>query len=94
MDALPWYRSPVFIGAIVSILSQFVVLIGIADQITTEDIAKWVDVTFQVIALGSAGYAAWKRKRSDIQPLTLNKARAESHPATLANKGFPDEPVT
>lgn len=94
MDAQPWYRSRVFIGAVVSILSQLVVLLGIADQITTEDIAKWVDVSFQVIALGAAGYAAWKRKRSDIQPLTLNKTRAENHPATLANKGFPDEPVT
>lgn len=76
LPAIPWYRSPVFISVGVSIVSQIVVLLGISDQVTTDDIAKGVDLTFQIIALGAAGYAAWKRKRSAIQPLTLTKKDA------------------
>lgn len=77
MDALPFYRSPVFISLLVSIISQIAAVAGVADAVTTEDIAKGVDLTLQLVALGAAGYAAWKRKRSNIQPLTLTKGGAE-----------------
>lgn len=82
MDAVPFYRSPVFISLLVSIVSQIAAVAGVADVVTTEDIAKSVDLTLQLIALGAAGFAAWKRKRSNIQPLTLTKGGAEKQNAT------------
>jgi hypothetical protein len=82
MDALPWYRSPVFVSVCVSIISQLAVVLDVADQVTTDDIAKWVDLTLQLVALGFAGFAAWKRKRSDIQPLTLTKGGAQKQNVT------------
>jgi hypothetical protein len=81
VDALPFYRSPVFISVIVSIITQATVVLGVADAVTTEDIAKFVDLTLQIVALAAAGYAAWKRKRSNIQPLTLTKGGAEKQNA-------------
>lgn len=77
IDALPFYRSPVFISLLVSIVTQILSLLGVADAVTTEDIAKGVDLALQLVSLGAAGYAAWKRKRSSIQPLTLTKGAAE-----------------
>jgi hypothetical protein len=82
MDALPWYRSPVFISVLVSIVTQTTVVLGVADSVTTDDIAKFVDLGLQIVALSAAGYAAYKRKRSDIQPLTLTKGGAEKQNAT------------
>jgi len=89
MDAMVWWRSPVFVGAIVSVISQILALSGLAEDIPSEDLSKIVDGSLQVIALAAAGYAAWKRQRSLIQPLTLTKGNAEAHPATVANAAEP-----
>jgi hypothetical protein len=77
VNAIPWYQSRVFIGAVVSIISQLLVLIGKQDVIPVDVITSNVEALFQIIALAAAGYAAWKRKTSDIQPLTITKAAAE-----------------
>lgn len=83
MNAIPWYQSPVMIGAVVSIVSQLVVLFGL--NIAPDVLSKDVDAVFQVLALAAAGYAAWKRKTSAVQPVTLTQKRADTHPATLAS---------
>jgi hypothetical protein len=67
---------------LVSIFTQLAVILGVADTVTTEDIAKGVDLTLQLVSLGAAGYAAYKRKKSNIQPLTLTKGGAEKQNAT------------
>lgn len=77
MNALPWYRSPVFVGAVVSIISQLLVLIGKQDLIPIDVLTRNVEALFQFIALGAGLYSAWKRKTSDIQPLTITKKAAE-----------------
>lgn len=77
MNAIPWYRSPVFAGALVSILSQLAVLLGLSDQISNDDIAKSVDAGLQLAALGAALFAAIKRWRSNVQPLAATAAGAE-----------------
>lgn len=76
-NAIPWYRSPVYIGAITSLVTQVLVLIGVADKIAPGDVAKYVDAVLQLCALGGAALAWWKRQRSDVQPLTLTKKSAE-----------------
>lgn len=76
MNAIPWYQSRVYIGAVVAIISQIVVLLGKQDAIPIESISTNVEAAFQLIALLATGYAAWKRQRSSEQPLTLTKAGA------------------
>lgn len=71
MNTLPWYKSPVFIGAVTTIISQIIVLLGKQDLYPIDVITKQVQSVFEIIALVSALYAGWKRMRSDIQPLTL-----------------------
>lgn len=77
MNAIPWYSSRVFIGAVVSIISQLLVLIGKQDVIPVDVITSNVEAFFQLVALAAAGYAAWKRKASDVQPLTVSKKAAD-----------------
>lgn len=80
LPAIPWYRSPVLIGAVVSVISQLIVLgepLGLRLNWTSEEITTGVSAVFQVIALAAAGFAAWKRYRSPAQPVTLTAAKAE-----------------
>jgi hypothetical protein len=77
LDPIPWYRSQVYVGAIVSLLTQLTVLFGVAHLVTPADIQANVDAALQLVALASAAYAAYKRQRSDVQPLTLTKAAAD-----------------
>jgi hypothetical protein len=79
------------IGAIVSILSQAMVIFGV--QVAPDTISKDVDAVFQVIAIGAGLYSAYKRKTSTLQPLTLTQTGADLHPQTLANAQAP-LPVT
>lgn len=36
-DTLPWYKSKIIVGAVISIASKVLVLTGILDQFTPED---------------------------------------------------------
>ncbi len=83
MNAIPWFSSPVMVGAVVSILSQAFVIFGV--QVAPDTISKDVDAVFQVIAIGAGLYSAYKRKSSTIQPLTLTQTGADIHPQTIAN---------
>lgn len=78
LDPIPWYRSPVYVGAIVSLLTQLTVLFGVAHLVTPEQIQTNVDAALQLVALGAAAFAAYKRQKSDVQPLTLTKASADA----------------
>lgn len=77
MNAIPWYQSRVYIGAVVAIISQIIVLLGKQDVVPVEAISTNVEAAFQLIALVATGYAAWKRQRAVEQPLTLTKTGAE-----------------
>jgi len=83
MNAIPWFQSPVMIGAVVSILSQALAIFGV--QVAPDTINKDVTAVFQVIAIGSGLYSAYKRKTSTVQPLTLTQTGADIHPQTIAN---------
>jgi len=74
MNPVMWYQSPVFSGALVSILSQLCVLFGVADKFTPDFISSKVNALMQLVALGSALYALIKRKTSAVQPVALTKA--------------------
>jgi hypothetical protein len=89
MNAIPWYRSPVYIGAVVTILSTLASLAPktfTALGLTSPDaISHTVDTVFQLIALGAGAFTAYKRSSSTAQPLTLTQTGADIHPATIAN---------
>jgi hypothetical protein len=72
MNAIPWYKSPVYIGIITSIISQIVVLIGRQDAI------GYVEAVFQVIALIALAVAEVKRRTSPIQPIAATRSSAEA----------------
>ena len=75
---LPWYRSPVYVGIVTSIISQLLALIGRADLFPAEQINAFVAGVFQIVAIGALAVSEWKRRTSPVQPLTLTKAGAES----------------
>lgn len=69
-----WYESRTLQALIASGLSQIVVLLkthGVID--VNPDVNLWVEVTFQVVALGAAVYAFIARARMPTPPVTLRK---------------------
>jgi|ERR1700722_208836 len=88
VGALPWYRSPVMIGAVVTIISTLAGLapkafaaVGLNNPTTIE---TTVAAAFQIFALLSGIFTAIKRTTSAVQPLTTTQAAADAHPATAA----------
>lgn len=93
--ALPWYRSPTYIGAVVTVLSTLASLapklfaaVGLTDPAM---INTAVQAGFQVIALIAGIFTAVARAKSTVQPLTATKAGAE---AVAAASPTPTKPVT
>ncbi len=78
MDAIPWYKSPVFAGSIVAVITNLLALTGLSERFAEVDVAKLVDAGLQIFGTLAAGWAAWKRWRSTIQPLALTKEGAVS----------------
>lgn len=77
MNAIPWYRSQVVIAAVVSIVSQVLVIAGKADLASPEVLTKSVEAIFQVIALLGGLWTLVARMRSKVQPVTLNAEAAQ-----------------
>jgi len=80
LGAAPWYSSPVQISQITAAVSgvltvfpQLANLIGLTDS---------TKITAAVTVAAAVAGAVF-RARSKIQPLTLTKAKANSHPATV-----------
>jgi len=98
MNALPFYKSPVYIGAIVTILSTLASLAPktfTALGLTSPDaISHTVDTVFQLIALGAGAFTAYKRSSSTIQPLTLTQASADVHPGGVVPPTLSAAPTT
>lgn len=88
MNAIPWYQSPVMVSAVVAIISQLLVLVGKQDLVPIDVITAKVEAFFQIVALGATLWAAWKRKSSPIQPLTVTKAGAEKRQGGFARAGM------
>lgn len=81
--AIPWYKSPVYIGAVVTVVSSIAGLfpkasqaLGLTDPNT---ISNTVGAVFQVIALVSGVFTAQQRAASVIQPITLTQSSADNH---------------
>jgi hypothetical protein len=91
VGAVPWYTSPVYIGALVTVISTLATLAPKAANalgLTTPGaIQTSVQNVFGVIALLSGIFTALKRQSSTVQPLTLTQAQADIHPATKQVKG-------
>lgn|SRR5512146_1166605 len=98
--AIPWYQSPVYIGAVVTIVTT---LASVAPKLATElgltsadAISHFVQTILGSVALVSGLFTAWKRGTSSVQPITMTKAAAQNHPVTLASQQpapAPDTPA-
>ncbi len=79
--SIPWYQSPVYAGALVSLITQLLVLFGVADKVAPDTVSGAVNAVLQLVAIAAAALAWWKRQRSDIQPIALTKGSAEAKDA-------------
>lgn len=76
MDAIPWYKSPVFAAALVSLITNLLAITGLAERFAEVDVARIVDAALQIVGVCAAAFAAWKRWRSTLQPLALTQQSA------------------
>lgn len=89
MDAIPWYRSPVFVSLLSAFILQAVHLLGFSQTFTDADAQKWTDFILNGLTLASLAIGAWKRWRSPLQPLAVSKPSADAkalpkcHPITV-----------
>lgn len=90
-SALVWFRSPVFVNLLVSGVMQILAVSHVSTTLVEADVAKIVDLVLQIAAICFGAYAAWKRKSSTIQPLTLTTQGAAS---AVANASEPTIPTT
>ena len=80
-SALPWYRSPVYVGIVTTIVSGLLSLIGKADLFPVEMVNTAIEAVFGLIAAVALLVAERKRRKSSLQPITLTKAGADAVPA-------------
>lgn len=89
-DAIPFWKSKVYMSAAVTVLSAFLALSPkIASAFghpTTDAITTFVEAVFELAALISAGYTAHARQVSPAQPITFSQKAADNHPVTIANR--------
>lgn len=85
--SIPILSSPVAISLIVSSLSQVVAALaalGVKLHVTDDQLTTIVGGAFQLVALGAALYALYRRYTSKVQPLAVTKAGAEVKASTIA----------
>jgi hypothetical protein len=71
-NTLPFLHSPVFIGIVVSFASHALAMFG--KHVAPDILNNFVQNGLECVSLAAAGYAAYKRWRAPIQPLTIKKA--------------------
>lgn len=93
LPAEPFYTSKVYIGAIVTILSQLAVIapkvFAAIGWTSPEAINAGVTAALQTFTLVAAIYTATARAKSTVAPLTLNAAGAAVHANTVASNAAP-----
>lgn len=73
MNSIPWYRSQVYVSALVAIIMQAGVIFGVSDQLVETDVTKYVNAVMELISLGASAWTLIARHRSTVQPITLTK---------------------
>jgi hypothetical protein len=90
LPAEPFYTSKVFIGAVVSVVTQILALAPFHKLFVAmgtpndETLSSYVAAALQVFALIAGTYAAVKRAKNPQAPLTLTVKSAEAHPNSIA----------
>lgn len=77
MDPIPWYKSPVYIGTLVSLISMAVVGLSLQQWIPIAAIDGYVQALFVLFGLIGGLVSERKRRKSDIQPLVASKAAVQ-----------------
>ncbi len=79
-DPIFFLRSPVFLAIVVAIVSHLLKLFG--KHIDDSVITGAVQTVLELITLGALGFAAYKRWRSSIAPLTVKSTQKAQQPET------------
>lgn len=77
MNSIPWYKSPIYVNAIIAVIMQAAVILGVAGQFTEADVSHYVNAVMELVSLGSSIWIWIARHRSEIQPITLTKKTEE-----------------
>lgn len=80
----PLLKSATMRALLVGAVSWLLQTSGVAEQVASDDAARWVDLTLQLVEGAAFAYAAWSRYHHATPPLTLTKAHAEEKNSTLA----------
>src|SRR5271155_717257 len=82
LNPIPWYKSPTFVSATVTIVSSLVVLVpkaGVILGLTSPDsINVAVNALFEMITLIAGAVTAISRGKSTVQPITTTQAAADA----------------
>lgn len=73
MNSIPWYKSQVYVSAIVAIAMQGAIIFGVSDHFTEADATKYVNAAMELVSLGASAWTLIARHRSTVQPITLTK---------------------
>lgn len=78
MDAIPWYRSPVFVSLLVAFVVQTARVFHVNRFATDADAQQLVDWILNLATLISLAAGLWKRYTSKVQPLAISKPSADA----------------
>lgn len=71
---LPWYKSRVIVGALVSAALKVLFLTGLVGELAPEDEAQWVDVAVLLASfIGDAVAAQARISQTSAPPITATK---------------------
>lgn len=72
--SLPWYKSRVIMGALVSALLKILFLTGLAGEIAPADEAQWVDIAVLLASfIGDAVAAQARVVQKSAPPITVKE---------------------
>lgn len=93
VGAAPWYKSPVFIAALVTFLTGLGAAVPKVGKflgvINATQLADLISNGLAVISIAAGGVTMKLRVQSKIQPLTLTRAAASEHPSTVMARTDP-----
>lgn len=92
--AIPWYKSQIFVSAVVSGIAQILARFHIAAWLTTDDIGQIVNGVLDIISFGAVAYAASARVTQKATPtLTATPSQADKiNAATPPPPTLPEPP--
>lgn len=72
---MPWWRSRVIVGSLVSASAVVLARSGLTHDIAPDDLAAWTDLVLTILSLLGAGLAVHSRIDQDTAPRIIGRER-------------------